>query len=295
MNVLRPNPLRAAPKPARIPSAEGLSRQRGFTLLEAVVVIVLTGIVGVMVSTFIKQPIDAYVDLGRRTELTDAADLALRRMARELRTALPNSVRVDPSGNYVEFLPVRSAGRYRATLSATGTGNILDFNSSTDADFDVLGPTVTVQAGDQLVVHNLGLPGADAYEGTSRRALTTTGTGLSTLAYTVGGTQFPYASPNQRFQVIGTPVSFGCTPLAGGAGSLRRYSGYAIQSTQPTTSLASLGGADNALVTGWVAACTFTYSAAATTRTGVVTLRLTLTSSGESINLLQQVQVEGSP
>lgn len=268
---------------------------RGFTLFEAVLVIMLTGIVGVMVSGFVRQPIDAYVDLGRRAELTDAADLALRRMARELRSALPNSVRVDATGNYLEFLPVRSAGRYRAAVTTAGTGNILDFGSPSDASFEVLGPAVAAQAGDQLVVHNLGLPGADAYEGTSRRALTTTGGTFSTLGYTVGATQFPYASPNQRFHIIGAPVSFGCTPVAGGAGSLRRYAGYAIQNIQPTGALAAQTGANNALLTGSVAACTFAYSAATTTRNAIVTLRLTLTSSGESINLLQQVQVEGSP
>jgi MSHA biogenesis protein MshO len=269
--------------------------QHGFTLLEAVLVIMLTGIVGVMVSTFIRQPIDAYVDLGRRAELTDAADVALRRIARELRTALPNSVRVDASGTTIEFLPVRSAGRYRAAPTTTNTGDVLDFSSASDGSFDVLGPTVAAQSGDQLVVHNLGLPGADAYEGTSRRALTTTGASLSSLGYTVGGTQFPYASPHQRFHVVSTPVSFGCTPLAGGAGSLRRYAGYPIQATQPTSTLASLSGAGNALLTGWVAACSFTYSGSTTTRNAVVTLRLTLMNGGESITLLQQVQVEGSP
>ncbi|MET0336072.1 MAG: type II secretion system protein [Rhizobacter sp.] len=298
---------RAAPKPARLPSgdrptypsAEGRSSQHGFTLLEAVIVIMLTGIVGVMVSTFIRQPIDAYVDLGRRAELTDAADLALRRMARELRTALPNSVRVDASGTFVEFLPVRSTGRYRAALSATGSGDILDFSSSSDSSFDILGPTVAAVSGDQLVVHNLGLPGADAYEGTSRRALGSTGTALSSLSYTVGGTQFPYASPSSRFHIVSRPVTFACTPLAGGAGSLRRYGGYAIQSSQPSSTgaapLSSLSGNNNALLSNWVAACSFTYAASATTRNAVVTLRLTLTSGGESITLLQQVQVEGSP
>lgn len=268
---------------------------RGFTLMEAVLVIMLTGIVGVMVSTFVRQPIDAYVDLGRRAELTDAADLALRRLARELRTALPNSVRVDPSGRYLEYLPVRSAGRYRAATSTAGTGNILDFGSGSDAGFDVLGPAVSALAGDQLVVHNLGLPGADAYEGTSRRALTTFGAALSTLGYAVGGAQFPYASPNQRFHIVGTPVSFGCNPLPGGNGSLRRYTGYAIQANQPTGALSSQTGANNVLLTNAVAACTFTYSASANTRNAVVTLRLTLMSGGESISLLQQVQVEGSP
>lgn len=272
---------------------------RGFTLLEAVVVITLTGIVGVMVSTFMRQPIDAYVDLSRRAELTDAADLALRRIARELRTALPNSVRVTTSGldTYLEFLPVRSAGRYRAAQDASGNGDILDFSATGASDsFQVLGPAVAAQSGDQLVVHNLGLPGSDAYEGTSRRALTTTGTALSSLTYTLGGTPFPYASPNQRFHIVSTPVSFVCSPIVGGAGSLRRYAGYAIQNSQPTGSLSSLTGANNALLTGAVSSCSISYSASATaSRNAVVTLRLTLASGGESIHLLQQVQVEGSP
>lgn len=273
-----------------------LRAHRGFTLLEAVVVIMLTGIVGVMVSSFIRQPVDAYVDQTRRAELTDAADGALRRMARELRGALPNSVRVDPTSTYLEFLPVRSAGRYRSALTAAGGGDMLDFSSSSDGSFDVLGPPVSASAGDQLVVHNLGLPGADAYDGSSRRALTSTGTSLTHIGYTVGGTQFPYASPNHRFQIVGAPVSFGCTPVAGGAGSLRRYTGYGLVATQPGAgTLAALSGANNALLTAFVSACAFSYSNSATTRSGVVTLRLTLTSGGESITLLQQVQVENSP
>lgn len=274
------------------------SAHRGFTLLEAVVVIMLTGIVGVMVSSFIRQPVDAYVDQTRRAELTDAADGALRRIARELRGALPNSVRVttDATGSYLEFLPVRSAGRYRAALTTAGGGDMLDFASTSDGSFDVLGPPVSASSGDQLVVYNLGLPGADAYEGSSRRALTTTGASLTNIGYTVGGTQFPYASPNQRFQIVSTPVSFGCTPVAGGGGSLRRYSGYSLAATQPAAgTLAGLSGANNALLTTFVSACAFSYSNSSTTRSGVVTLRLTLTSGGESITLLQQVQVENSP
>ncbi|MBX3619224.1 MAG: type II secretion system protein [Rhizobacter sp.] len=270
-------------------------RTRGFTLLEAVLVIMLTGIVGVMVASFIRQPVDAYVDLARRAELTDAADGALRRIARELRTALPNSVRVDPTGRFLEFLPVRSAGRYRAARSAGGSEDFLDFSSATDGSFEVLGPAVSALPGDQLVVHNLGLPGADAYEGSSRRALTSSGNALTSLAYAVGGAQFPFASPNSRFQVVGTPVSYACTPATGGAGSLRRHANYPIQATQPTASLAALTGANNAVLTPWVSACTFTYGNGAATRNAVVTLHLTLTSGGESITLLQQVQVENSP
>ncbi len=275
------------------------THQRGFTLIEAVMVIALTGIVGAMVAVFIRQPINAYVDTARRAEMTDEADVALRRIARELQTALPNSVRVNAAGNRLEFLPVRSAGRYRAAPNAAGMGDFLDFTVATDGSFEVLGAPVSAQAGDQLVVYNLGLIGADAYAGTSRRALTSSGASLATLAYSGGGTQFPYASPNHRFHIVSRPITYACAPLPGGTGSLRRYSGYAIQGAQPTNlggaPLSSLTGANNALLSGSVAACSFTYNTTGSAHKAVVTLRLTLTRSAESITLMEQVFVESSP
>lgn len=274
-------------------------KQRGFTLIEAVMVVALTGIVGAMVAVFIRQPINAYVDMARRGELSDAADGTLRRVARELQSALPGSVRVNAAGTYLEFIPVRAAGRYRAALSSAGTGDRLDFSSNADASFDVLGPAVSAAAGDQLVVYNLGLIGADAYAGTSRRALTSFGGALTNLSYTVGGAQFPYASPASRFFIVNRPVSYVCAPVAGGGGTLRRYANYAIQAAQPANAaaapLSGLSGANNALLTGSVAACAFTYNASASTRNAVVTLRLTLTRGGESISLLSQAHVENSP
>jgi MSHA biogenesis protein MshO len=274
-------------------------RQAGFTLLEAVLVIALTGIVAAMVAVFIPAPINAYVDQARRGELTDAADTALRRISRDLQRALPNSVRVDASGKVLEFLPVSAGGRYRAAPDASGGGDALDIDSPTDASFEVLGPGVDVAPGDQLVVYNVGLPGADAYSGETRRALTSTGSGLTTLSYTVGGTQFPFASPSHRFQVIGAPVTLLCTEGAAGTGSLRRYAGYPIQATQPTSAaaapLSTLSGAGNALLAPHVEGCSFSYSAGTSTRNAMLTLTLKLSAHGESVTLLHQVHLDNSP
>ncbi|TAN77825.1 MAG: type II secretion system protein, partial [Gallionella sp.] len=59
-----------------------------------VMVIVITGIIGSMVAVFIKAPVQQYFDVARRADMTDTADTALRRITRDLRLALPNSVRV---------------------------------------------------------------------------------------------------------------------------------------------------------------------------------------------------------
>jgi len=93
-----------------------VSRQRGFTLVELVMVIVILGIVGGMVAVFMRAPIEAYFDSGRRAALTDVADTAVRRMSRDLRKALPNSIRtstVNGSDTCLEFIPTRTGARYR--------------------------------------------------------------------------------------------------------------------------------------------------------------------------------------
>ena len=44
---------------------------RGFTLVEAIIVIVLTGILASAVAVFLRVPIQGYLDVARRAELTD--------------------------------------------------------------------------------------------------------------------------------------------------------------------------------------------------------------------------------
>lgn len=259
---------------------------RGFTLVEMIISIVITGIIVSMVAMFGRGQVDAYIDAGNRAELSDAADTTLRRVARELQSALPNSVRLS-GNNFLEFVPIHDAGRYRVELDSTGGGDFLNFASNTDTTFDVLGPPVTILAGDQLVVFNLGQPGSDVYEGTSRRAATP-GVGLNNITFAPAGTQFPLTSPQNRFQVVGGPVTYECTGAA-----LVRHSGYGFLAAQPVA-FGALGGV-TALLADNVTGCAFNYTPAILQRNGLVVLRLTLTRNGESVELLHQVDVLNTP
>lgn len=266
-------------------------RRGGFTLVEAVVVIAVTGIVAAAVALFIRGPVQGYVDAARRAELTDEADTALRRMARDVRLALPNSIRVATVGGktYLEFLQTSAGGRYRRQKAANGTGDPLDF-SAPDASFDVLGPPITLVPGEQnrIVVYNLGLPGADAYAGDNLSSATSaTGTPLNHIA--INPFRFPLESPAHRFQVVSYPVTYECDP---GAKVIRRYWNYPIAAAQPTPP----SGGSQALAASDVTGCLITYDGSiANVRAGLVTLGLTIGRLGESVTLYHAVHVLNLP
>jgi len=266
-------------------------KRRGFTLVEMIVVIAITGILAAVVAVFIRRPVESYVDAARRAELTDIADTALRRITRDVRTALPNSIRVTTAGNvtYLEYLQTSGGGRYRAETDSTGAGDILDFIAA-DTAFDVIGTMPAIAAGNSIVVYNLSPTGssANAYSGDNRAAYSSNTATTITLA---AATLFPYQSPGKRFQVVDHAVTYACDPLPGGAGVLRRYWNYGIVDPQPTSP-----GGSNALLASNITGCSFNYTTSGpTARTGILALNLQITGGGETVWLFQQAHISNVP
>jgi MSHA biogenesis protein MshO len=272
-----------------------VARASGFTLVEMIIVIVIMGIIGAMVAVFMTKPVANYVDSARRAELSDIADTALRRIVRDLRLALPNSVRVTSAGgvNYIEFLITNGGGRYRAALTGAGTGDPLDFVIA-DSSFDVLGPALTFAGGESIVIYNLGpgFTGADAYAGGNRASYGgATGSAVSNIVLS-SATLFPLASPANRFQVVQYAVTYACgDPVAQ---EVRRYWNYGIVSAQPAPPV----GGSSAQLARDVSTCAITYTPnTAQSRNGVVQLSLTLgtPAGGESVTLFQEAHVSNVP
>lgn len=265
--------------------------QQGFSLIEMVMVIVILGVIGATVAVFMREPVDAYVDTARRAALSDQADTAVRRIARDVRRALPNSLR-NPSNQCIEFIPTRTGGRYRAESTGAGGGDLLDFGIADTsfgvfADLAALPAEQRVLAGDLVVVYNLGIPGADAYAGDNTAVVASVATG-SESTITIAAKQFPLASAANRFHVVPGDekiVSFSCS-----GGRLLRSSNHAYANSCPSS------GATVAVLAENVSACNFVYNDSDLQRNAQVQMGIVLTDpSGESVSLYHEVHVSNTP
>ncbi len=281
---------------ASLRGPEGCSKLRGFTLIEMIMVMVITGIIAAMVAVFITKPVEGYVDSARRAKMTDAADTALRRLSRDVRLALPNSLRVTSVGgtSYIEFIMTSSGGRYRDAADGSTGGKVLDFSNAANLEFDVLGPPPGISANDYVVVYNLGLgfSPADAYSGGNIAQVASVSGNTVTLASNPFAAESPLMpSPNDRFQVVPggvQAVTYACPATV--PGSFTRYWGYGFNAAQPTP---PSGGSSALLVDN--ATCSVDYTANAEQQNGLLSIDLTLSESGESVGLFDQIHVDNSP
>ena len=267
----------------------------GFTLIELTMVIVLMGVIGATVSVFIKGPVDAYFASARRAGLTDVADTTLRRMGRDLRTALPNSIRTpttSPDGQCLEFIPTKTGGRYRSDTDASGHGDTLDFTAA-DSSFNMLASNLAlpvdqrIAAGDVVVVYNLGIAGADAFH-EDNTATVTALTGESTTpvetGIAIGPKQFPFASASKRFQIV--PAAEKVVAYVCRDGNLYRTASSTFQSSCPAT---------GAVLARHVSACHFTSNGPDQGRNALVRLVIAFTDSAETVSLVDDIHVDNTP
>jgi MSHA biogenesis protein MshO len=247
---------------------------------------------------------DSYFASQRRAQMAEVADTALRRMTRDIRLALPNSPRADATNSFLEILMTKNGGRYRAlndSLVGT-TENPLDF-SAADSVFDTLGslPTgvdQTVAANDYIVIQNLGISGANAYDiGAAQPNIAQISAFANAPALAnedritlAAATQFPLESPGRRFFVVSGPVTYACT-----GGSLLRWSGYAVQLRGGLPPTVRPAGATEAVLAANVSACNLSYTTLPQVSRGLVGVRLAITQGNETVTLYYEAHVNNVP
>lgn len=270
-------------------------RERGFTLIELTVVIVITGILAATLTVFLKPIIEGYFDTRRRADLTDMADTALRRMAKDIRSAVPNSIWA--SENCFQLVPTIAGGRYRVFPDTTdGNSKAIDTASyEPTKSFDVLSMLgqVPVQKNDWVVIDNQ--HGEDVYKETNRAAIDSienSTTGAYRINLKGGGKHFPEGYDGGRFVIVPDAektVFYSCVGNT-------LYRKVELFDADRATACAQATGA---VVATDVADCTFVYNPnqGATQQSGFVWMQLKMGRPGndENFALSYGVHVDNVP
>lgn len=263
-----------------------MNRARGFTLVELILVITLAGLVAAMIASVLSRPLEGFVDQSRRAELTDLAASALDRMARDIRLAVPNSLSVSATHTQVSFLPIEGAGRYRANRpdpSGPWQDPPVCLRAFNPCTIPILWPSDASGTDTYwLVVYNIAA--------SERDQAVISPSVISPKAFRLSGSvlqgnlpqdfRFKYASPQHRLYWAKETLGYECRD------------GKLLRSVSPNLDGSN---ASESVMADSVSACSFTYDPGSNTRSGLVSLRLSLIRDGETITLLQQVHVDNAP
>ncbi len=273
----------------------------GFTLIELVVAITLLGIVGGMAAVFLGNTVEGYSSLNRRDQLQTSLRMAVERISRELRHALPNSVCTDDGsgcnnpGGIVYFIRTVDAGEYQTRSGNYASGQAraaLPVTPSSASSFDVLsGTDLNAAAGQWIVVYNT--DNSDIYSSGSRRqqinaisSKDTNGTApddVDVIQF-ASSVSFPTHSPTRRFHVIeNNAVIF----YLQGTDLFRAQSSFASPSS-------ATAGTEKLLLEN-VSACTFTYVPGSLLRSGLLRINITVDNGTESLQMIHEAQVYNAP
>jgi|GEM_PF-2240001 len=199
-------------------------RQQGFTLVELILVMVITGIIAVGSTQFIVNSVRGLNDLTRRDVMANSLRTSIDKIQRQLSRSAATSVRIRRNDNAqcLELLPIREQAFYtQAPIASSGTS------------IQVLGLSADVTTMRALI----GASDANLYTAPNNAS-----GALSSVIVEQSNTaqlhlkqlrlasrhQFSRGSAEQIINFVSSAVSY-CLE----AGNLYRYTDYAIHKLQP--------------------------------------------------------------
>ena len=205
----------------------------------------------------------------------------------------------------LELLATADGARYQDNGPVANPALALDFTAA-DGAFATTVPFTQLtlpwsSTSYYLSIYNVGVPGANAYQ--MSNVITPAGTTITISAGAAANQnlvtlnpafQFAYGSPEKRVYLVSGPVSYLCDTVAG---TLTRYSGYAIARTsrRAPPSLSASGASVGAGGGERRRSANSPTRPAPRSATRSRRWNSNITQSGESVQLLNEVQVVNAP
>ena len=270
-----------------------------FTLIELIMVIVVLGILAMGSVKFISQSAQTLIDTADRQAMASSATIAVEKVLREVRRALPNSVRrfTDGASECLEMVPIQHSSEYISVpiASAAASFNAISFvggsggesgfvavyPNSISSVYDTTPGNVRAVSDSTATAGLVGAPGV--------------GANMQAIIFDAATTyRFPTDSPRKRFFLVDEPISF-CDDANG---RLWRYQNYDFHPDSsgsiPTT------GANKILIADSLQANSLSFNIlpAQLQRNAVVRMSLVIARSGsatEQVDISQEVQLRNVP
>ena len=273
---------------------------KGFTLVELVTVIIVLGVVSVGISGFIRTGVDIYADVTERDQIIGDSRFVVERINRELRSAIPNSIRVTDDGNNqcLEFVPAEWVTFYTTLPVNPDTSVIATILELADnkadyspksGDFAVVYPTSSydVYHEDSDKRRKI-LSCANANDGNNDCERSDTINGIAQLTITQA---FLDHSPASRLYIARKAVSY-C--VIDSENRIYRNENSVINNDQDlyTSGVLMAKNLTNVLANGEMP---FSVYEATLTRNGLVQIFLTFNRNQEIINFNSEVHIPNVP
>jgi len=294
--------------------------QAGFTIIEMVVAIVVSGILAIGIVSYIGDSVDSMTTSANRNKIAASGRIAIDRLAMEIHNALPNSIRATtatPGGDQcLEFVPVRAATTYINPSFSSGGAITFDVVDLLPSQHGVTGGYAVIYPRRQNRLYDgdngasAGWPNFPA----NRRPIQeiasiadSASADQSTVTLVVSH-RFRRRSPSQRFFIVEDPVSY-C--IVGE--NLYRYTNYGFFTAQVTaeeelgvcevaldqTCLPNYAAApDKMLITNDLdntGLTAFTVSAQTLRRNSLVAIQFNFSANNDSIILNHEVLTRSVP